>query len=282
MKIKGKLRTLRDMGLRKLREPAFSTPLIVHWSIHKAMTGYYTQVMLELRKKTGLAFSAHYADSKNLPKVLIRSKKLPSNVVLLSDLLHYKIQPPLLYRGTLTLRDPRDLAISGYYYHLRTNENWVNDTNFNWSRILNDKIGAKFFGDRENSWNGKSYSTVLKSLKKADGLMLEIIRIAPLIRSIGQFDYNNPNILIVKFEDIIGREIEAFEEIFDHYGLHSRYKSHAMYAVDKLSASKNRGKSTHIRSTTTGEWRSEFEEQHHTAFKQNFGLQLKLAGYSPH
>ena len=62
------------------------------------------------------------------------------------------------YRASHLIRDPRDVVVSGYHYHRRTDETWVHEPS--------DRYG------------GLSYQAFLLGVDEHDGLMAEIDRCA--------------------------------------------------------------------------------------------------------
>jgi hypothetical protein len=278
--IKNTIRELKHYALRRIAGCVFAKPLIVHWSAHKAMTGYYTGVMLELRKRTGLYFSAHYSNASHVLAAIRISSKYPSSVLLLSDLFDFHLSNEVEFRGTVTLRDPRDLTVSGYFYHQKTTEPWAHATNFDWVAISKDPIFIASIGVLNQRWIGRSYSNVLSELSSDDGLFLEMARTAPVIRKMRSIDLANPKILAIKYEEIIGNEVEAFDTIFRHYGLQGRYRNYVLRVVENLSAAKLTKHNGHIRSATSGQWRTVFKQTHLELFNRELRDCLRVGGYS--
>jgi hypothetical protein len=264
---------------RHLTGDVFASPLVVHWCMHKAMSGYYTQVMLELRKTTGIWISTHYASPRGVPKAVSRSGKYPSSVLILSDLFHVFDFQDIDFRGTVTFRDPRDLIVSGYYYHLKTNETWANTKRFDWRGLFEDQIFRESFGAPVSKWFGKSYSQVLNLLNQEDGLLLELIRVAPVLRSFNQFPFGDPRILRINFEEILGNEVDAFKAILLHYGLKSEFMPDVLKAVDAMSASKTHHKNPHIRVPSGSTWNGILSDSHTQLLKIHFANEVRLSGY---
>lgn len=275
---KSYLRRIYDATLRASTGPVFATPLVVHWGLHKGMTGYYTQVMLQLRKQTGLLLSAHYADTSGVDVGISAASDARTSVVLLSDLLDYRVGEGVAYRGSITLREPRDLIVSGYNYHLNTNESWVHDRAYDWSAIGKEDSAADLLGGPPERWRGKSYGEVLRSLEKEEGLILEILRVSPVLRSY-RFA-NEPGRLRIDYEDILGAEVDAFLRLFDHYGLQPAYRPSVLKTVEQLSAKNQQGKSSHIRNPTSGKWKGVLTDKHLDLLSQRFGAIFEKAGYS--
>ena len=98
------------------------------------------------------------------------------------------------FKGFHVIRDPRDLCVSGYYSHLKTHfiEGWPQLAEF-----------------REK----------LKKLNKEDGLFLEFEYSDFWLQQISSWNYDDPNILEVKMEDLTENPEEEWLKIFDFLGL---------------------------------------------------------------
>lgn len=245
------------------------------------MTGYYTEVMLELRKRTGLRFSAFYDSTDGLDREIDRMARVSSSVLLLSDLLNTQVNDGTPFIGSRTLRDPRDLAVSGYFYHLRSNEEWLSRTDFKWEKLTDDPCFAKWFDLKFSNWCGKSYSEVLKSMSQKDGIALEIVRIAPCVRKMEKITMSDKSILQINFEQIVGNEVASFSKFFQHYQLNPKYLNAALETVEVLSAHNRRKCNPHIRATEIGEWTTVLDTSHKNLIDSELRLALINGGYSP-
>lgn len=143
--------------------------LILHCAYHKAGTVWFRKIFDDLAKRYGLRLEQG-----------IRGKSIDPE----SDIALYphswdfnrEILNARSFRGTHMVRDPRDLVVSSYIYHLRTDEAWALRPN--------------------KKWGGVSYQQYLNSLNSYDGLMTEIERWSktphgPFIR-IAQWNYKQP------------------------------------------------------------------------------------------
>lgn len=92
-------------------EPA-EMPRAIHVCHHRCMTLYFSQVFAAFARQVGWQYHSTVngvpPDSAEL--VLVHDGSFPRGAG--------------ECRGTHIVRDPRDLIVSGYFYHLRTSETW--------------------------------------------------------------------------------------------------------------------------------------------------------------
>jgi hypothetical protein len=107
---------------------------------------------------------------------------------------------PRPIRGTHLLRDPRDVAISGYHYHLWTDEKWV--------RLPRRKF------------KGRSYQEELRRLDPERGLLLEIEEMCTgrtSLEEMLEWDCQPEDFLELRYEDLVEDEVTMFTSVFQHY-----------------------------------------------------------------
>ncbi len=222
---------------RKFRNPFHSDQkLIIHSCYHKVGTVWFRRILSTIAAYYGLNFQ------KSKPHELKNNTEIffdDHSLVDLSKMSNYV--------GSHMIRDPRDIIISGYFYHLRTNEKWVHE--------------------KKKEYGNKSYQEYLKSLSLENGILAEIKRTAPEIRQMAEWDYNNPNFIEIKYENIIANEKEYFEKIFLHYGFNRKAVEKSIEIANKFSIRNiDKKKSSHIRSGKPGEWKKYFSKKHKEYF----------------
>jgi hypothetical protein len=247
--------------------------LIVHCSHHKVGTVWFKNILTSVAREFGLLLTVN--DPSRIPR---------GASLFLDD--HSKIDLSRItqvYLGSHMIRDPRDVVISGYHYHLWTMERWANT-----------KIGELGPGIADY-WPllpvkdilHLTYKEYLNSIDKEAGLMAEIARASSTdIRDMMRWDYGNTKILNFKYEDIMRDEESMFRCIFTHYGFNAtaiaRSTDIAMGFSFKHKARRDVGKTrekSHLRSGKAGQWRQEFSEAHKAYFKQLHGEDLIRLGY---
>jgi hypothetical protein len=145
-------------------------------------------------------------------------------------------------RGSHIVRDPRDLVISAYHYHLRTTEPWALRP--------------------QERWGGTSYQEHLRSFNEHDGLLTEIARCANSeLKSMREWDYTQPEFLELRYEDVIRDEEASFARLFRHYGFREKECE------------------TSVRSGQPGEWPEAFKPEHVQRFKDLTGDLVVRLGY---
>ena len=235
--------------------------LIIHGAHHKAGTNWFGRIF----KKISAQFDWKY-------EIGNKANSLPDTGT--DIFLHFQsnfdfsLLPP--YVGTHLIRDPRDMVVSGYFYHLWCNELWC-------------KMPVPEF-------DGKSYQQVLNSLDKEDGILFEMTSPRGAFKNTASrmlnWNFQNQYILELKYEEIILDVENHFLRIFDHYGFNSKETEFAMQAVDqcrfeKIAGHKQGSEKTnsHYRKGIAGDWKNHFTEPHKKAFKDLYPGLLEKLGY---
>lgn len=286
--------------------------LIVHFSYHKCMTAYYKKIMVHLfNDKYGLCKS-------NIVQFYERANRGDYKALSLNNqIVDFDEIPP--YVGSHFIRDPRDMLVSGYYYHLWCGEKWVTNQEFYpdqfpflvsfrhngtikteevgvasshdsgnnryslWYELVEDEIFKEYVLEHNNQVpNNISYQDYLNTLDKERGLILECLvrHVLKHFKNMNDWNYDNPNILEFKYEDILNNETAVFTEIFKRYGLSRRLTKKGLKIVEKRSIKNQaRNQGSHIRKATSGQWKQEFTPRVKEVFKQLFGDVLVNLGY---
>jgi hypothetical protein len=173
------------------------------------------------------------------------------------------------------IRDPRDLVVSGYFYHRRGVEKWSNFVDpdaLSW-RYVNGHVPEQMPG-------GQSFAGYLQGLNEEDGLIAEIDFRKNHFESMMQWPVDDPRIKLFRYEDIIGNELEVFGAIFSHYGLSWPERKLGLLLAHHLSAKKRMHKTKHIRNPTTGQWKNHFTPKVERYFENKYGGILERYGYN--
>jgi sulfotransferase family protein len=252
---------VRGFGTRKIARATTSPfasrserPIIVHCSHHKAGTVWFIMVLVTLTRPYGMRLQRVPPSGRVLPK---------------SDVLFYGnaevFDPEQLdgrpFRGSHIVRDPRDMVVSGYEYHLTTKkEAWLLEPN--------------------PAFGGRSYQDHLRQLPEHDGLMTEIAWMAESAgRAMGEWDYDRPEFLELHYEDALADERGTFEGLLRWYGLNDAAVERGLAAVDQLSLRNGGAGKAHARSGQPGEWRSRLSADHIASFKELTGDLVVRLGY---
>jgi len=162
-------------------------------------------------------------------------------------------------------RDPRDVVVSVYHYIMK--EKTPRHAYYNmYAGFGSDdvRLMKAIIGFREGEKEYRNSPQSIPSIK--------------LVYDAYQSWLNRPDVLTVKYEDLVGpSRIKMIESIIKFIGVN--------YSVELLNKIKNEGydpnKSHTYRKGESGSWKNEFNLEHITAFKRNFSDQkLALWGYA--
>jgi hypothetical protein len=216
-------------------EPGSERVLLIHCGHHKAATVWVRQVLLEVIARYGL----RQQEGKDVP---IRAV---TDMAFFANAGHFRreLVGSRAFRGSHLIRDPRDLIVSGYEYHLVTAEPWVTRS--------------------RPRYGGLSYQGYLRSLDEHDGLLAEIEWFARETgAAMGRWDYAQPEFLELRYEDMVADESGSFERLFRWYGFDDTATALGLDAVERLSLRRGGAIPRHARSGRPGEWRERLRPVH--------------------
>ena len=176
------------------------------------------------------------------------------------------------FRLSRFVRDPRDLIVSGYFYHKKGAEPWFrfkDPTEEYWGAI-NGHVPA-------NLPPGDSFAEYLNKLNEPDGLMKEMEFRKYHLESMRQWS-EDPRIKTFRYEDVISDQFGAFSEILEHLQIKG-FKKRKLLFFAKKYALQNRKMDTHIRDPKGGQWRKYFTPKMNKDFVQEYGDILEKYGY---
>lgn len=220
---------------------------------HKTGTAWMHSVFAELSWDLGLTY--HYGEQRDLPHgwdVLLQEHSgfdrdsLPPNI-----------------RGLHLIRDPRDIIVSGTFYHQRSIEPWLH--------VRRPEYGGSTYQEKINSYDSLD-----------DKLMFEMENSgSQTIKEMRAWDYHNPAFLEVKYETLIQDQyLTHFHEVFVHLGLPGQLIPHALGVAYRNSLFSGKvQRSVHVRSGKTAQWKRHLNAAHRTRFLQLFGDALVTLGY---
>jgi hypothetical protein len=251
--------------------------LIVHFSYHKCMTKFSCKVFSRIARSFGLYQQHHnscldsfYEDIKNIDRTSIISVN--------NGAIDFNKLPP--YAGSHFIRDPRDLLVSGYRYHLWCNEERIAKPMTDQMRqILKPQdlgIGEEFAK--------ASFQEILNNVDKLTGYSLELNYRRPHFDQMRDWDFSNPSILEMKYEDIFGNEVQCFEKLFKHYGFPQYLIPYSLKVVKKHSFSSLQKKSNTLRKKhasvgSKAQWKELLPAEIKEIIKKEYGDLLIKLGY---
>ena len=235
---------------------------IVHFAHHKCLTVYFHRVFSRASRILGMRFLATPA---RLPETVDEPHLLLSH----DSRLPFPDDPSV--RASHVIRDPRDVVVSGYFYHRRTTEDWCRRPN----------------SDHHDLPDDVSYQQHLNSLPTDDGLIYEMNHVSGrIIEDMAAWDYDRDNCLEMRFEDIVGNERPAFVRLFDWYGVPTRYRARLLdwaerYSKDGRSSWRRLVPNRHVRKGShIGQWRTHFTPKVEAAFEARHPGVLETLGYA--
>jgi hypothetical protein len=178
------------------------------------------------------------------------------------------------FRMSRFIRDPRDLVVSGYFYHLRGTEPWLEieaPTESDWY-FANGRIPV---GLRAS---GSSFVDYLRSLPEEEGLLAELEFREMHLESMAHWPAAHADIATFRYEDIIGNERAVFLELFNFYGLSPLERRLGMFFANRYSIG-NRRSDPHVRNPASGQWRKHFTPRVRRAFTAKYAGLVAQLGY---
>jgi len=174
------------------------------------------------------------------------------------------------------VRDPRDLIVSGYFYHRRGAEPWCLEVD-----PSEDEWLAKRNRPRPSAMRpGESLAAALQRLDLEQGLLAEIELRSRHLDSMREWPVDDPRVRVWRYEEILGNEARVMHDLAAHYGLPMYLRSlirrnAARYDVRHAMASK----SEHVRNPAAGQWRDVFTARVEAVFMERWGDLLDRYGY---
>jgi hypothetical protein len=170
-----------------------NTPLLAFFGHHKGATDWMNSILAQICKELKLRFSVvHYPEmfDGDLKNYVITNKV----DVLSFDNADYEFVKQLEnFKGFHVIRDPRDITVSAYYSHLHSH-------------------------GTQNPWFAEQRK-VLQSLSKSEGLLYEMQSRKDQFRAMHDWDYNLPNVMEVKMEEMTGNPYKYLANVFDFLDL---------------------------------------------------------------
>lgn len=224
------------------------------------MTLYFTAVLSEFARRTDCVFSTTVESQPEISNdgfLFCHDSRLPN---ITRD-----------FRGSHIIRDPRDLIVSAYFYHLKTQEIWC----------------AKPNAHNTDLPPNVSYQAHLRSLTQEEGLFYEMTHVSgAMIEHMANWDYQNPAFLELKYEQVIGNEEQTFQQLFEWYGLgedqvrlatsiaKKRARTHARPSLRNFLLANHVKSGSHV-----DQWRQYFTPRLKHRFLERFGNALIKLGY---
>src|SRR5262245_45760294 len=159
-------------------------------------------------------------------------------------------QIPLPYRGLHLIRDPRDIIVSGCFYHQKATETWLHDKQ--------DQFGGLTYQEKINSYSSLD-----------DKILFEMDYCGRhIIEQILAWNFDDPSFLEVKYENLIADEqLFLFHTIFNFLGFPGKAIPRTLrIAYDNSLFSGIIKNHPHVRSGKAKQWEEYFTPHHKRRF----------------
>ena len=246
---------------------------LVHCSYHKCLTVYFGRVMSTLLNRC-LPWSRGYHHYNSHLEDFYRT--FASYRVASVNNRAVDLERLGSFRLSRFSRDPRDLVVSGYFYHRRGAEPWltiVAPTADDWY-FANGLIPEGMRG------RDLSFAQYLRSLPEEDGLLAEMEFRTFHFESMAAWPADHPDIRTFRYEDIIGNEAEIFRQLFAFYGMRPPERWLGLFLARRFALG-SRGADPHVRDPSGGQWRKHFTPRVRRAFDARYAGLIRQLGYPP-
>jgi sulfotransferase family protein len=171
-------------------------------------------------------------------------------------------------RGVHLFRDPRDMVVSGYFSH--RNSHPINVDGVQWTELIRHRIN-------------------LRRLDKDAGMMAEVEFSGYFLDHLLTWDYDAPNVLPVRMEELVGDPATQWRRILEHWQLLERLPDGylddllATHSFERMAGGARKigeeDQTSHYRKGVAGDWRNHLSEDHLTLFRKHYGDLVERLGY---
>jgi hypothetical protein len=260
------------------------SPQLLCFSYHKSGTSLFFHVMTKISQRLGLSLA-------NLYGLVERLNPEPDIVLLAHSLLRGPLNRP--YRAIRLIRDPRDIWVSGYLYHLRCGEGWCRNIELDptppigWPQV--DYSMAHFPEDWKRGYlerlEGRSYQQNLLDRSREDGLDFELDGYtACTLAAMRGWTLNEADAMDVRLEDVMDDFDAAMLRIFAHFGFNAEQSGAALEVartedIRRMDAAAI-AQRPQIHSRTISKWRQVLSPSQLAHFEQRHGDLIRNLGYA--
>jgi len=257
---------IRSLG-KAVTVPDSNPQNIYHASVQKTGSHWVKSVFSDprIRTYTRLAtYPGHRYEWDEFHKRFPRYHFVPGLFISYGS--YEEIEKPDRYKTFYVIRDPRDIVVSWYFS--------IRDTH-----RLAGKVGQ--------------YRERLRSLDREEGISFCIRTLAYKFAFMRTWAYNadDPNVLMVKFENLVREPVQHWGKIFDHCGIEipSTELRSVLGDYDKEGMRKREQKRSFLRKRSASNrshyrkggrnWEDLFTEKHRAMFAEINGNLLSVLGY---
>lgn len=276
--IKKNVAATLGMNSESAEAEPFPQDVILHVTYHKCLSLYYRRIMQVLTAEFPFVWENYLGDSARFNRAAVQGTgKRILSLTDRDDILWDELPP---YRGSHFIRDPRDLVVSGYKYHLWAKEEWCRADTFPWRHYVIRPFFDLVEPDPAKYPANISYQSYLQSLDPERGMILEMIFRRGAFEQMARWNYQNPNVLELRYEQVVGNESESFRQLFEHYRFNRRLRERGVQVADELRlANLKKGDNNHVRDGQLKQWQTGMPLRVQDVFKKAHGQALIQLGY---
>jgi Nucleotide-diphospho-sugar transferase len=276
-----KVPVLRAAGCWRICEP--QRPQMLIFTTHKSGTTLFHRLSHKLAERLSLRVTTIYGLVREIDPEL-------DMVVLAHSLLGGRIERT--YRAVRVVRDPRDVWVSGYLYHRRTEEGWCANSDLDFRAPIGWPQVDFSMVHRPERWkrtwlerlDGRSYRKNLLDRNTADGLAFELAGYTRCtLEAMRDFPLKSEQLLQIKLETIGSNFDVAMEGVFRHLG----FGEHELPTVMEVARSEDVSRmddaaveaDKHITARLLSKWRFFLSPDQVRLFEQDWGDLVEELGY---
>ncbi|MGD1712326.1 sulfotransferase domain-containing protein [Dapis sp. BLCC M172] len=154
------------------------------------------------------------------------------------------------YKGLHIIRDPRDIVVSGCFYHTKSSEKWLH--------LKREEFGGLTYQEKLNSYSSFDDKLIFEMENSSRNV----------IQDMKSWNYDNSDFIEIKYEDLIQDiDLNLFREIFHFLGFKERVIPRLLkIAYRKSLFSGQVSNNKHIRSGKNQQWKEHFQAIHEERF----------------
>ncbi|MGH8615943.1 MAG: hypothetical protein ACREYF_29010 [Gammaproteobacteria bacterium] len=128
---------------------------------------------------------------------------------------------------------------------------------------------------------GLSYQEYISTLDPDRGMILELIWRSRHFEQMRRWDFSNPRIMEMRYEDIIGNKADTFGRLLEHYGFAPPVVAHGglRWPKGRVSSTARKTRRAMCAVVRRNRWEQEFTPLLRMPFKESAGDLLVQLGY---
>ena len=245
----------------------------VHLSVHKCLTVYFTRVCNSTFNRYSFGRDKFRSFGGKRDQFLENRGQYRIASIDESSLRFEELEQDA--KVSMFIRDPRDLIVSCYHYHKRGAEAWCYEK-YPRKEQFRPYEGAA----EEDTPIGESLYEHLNRVSLEDGLIAEIkLRKMSFAAQRSWMQAQTDRVLVLKYEDILGNEVESFRRLALHYSLSAIDTQKFLLFAKRNSASRKLKLGGHMRDPKPSQWRNLFTPKVEAYFNEHQSETLSVLGY---